>query len=110
MREPRDGAVREFLLDPFLEVANRRHLAVRPLQVFSAQLHGYSPSCRLFRSEEHTSELQSLMRNSYAIFCLKKKQSNPRPQEQSDQSHYHLQEQNHYTHKTTQIDHKPTKY
>src|SRR3546814_3029605 len=28
-----------------------------------------------FRSEEHTSELQSLMRNSYAVFCLKKKQS-----------------------------------
>src|SRR3546814_10879806 len=26
-----------------------------------------------FRSEEHTSELQSLMRNSYADFCLKKK-------------------------------------
>src|SRR3546814_7809914 len=26
------------------------------------------------RSEEHTSELQSLMRNSYAVFCLKKKQ------------------------------------
>src|SRR3546814_4057149 len=28
---------------------------------------------RLIRSEEHTSELQSLMRNSYAVFCLKKK-------------------------------------
>src|SRR3546814_5562398 len=28
------------------------------------------------RSEEHTSELQSLMRNSYAVFCLKKKQKN----------------------------------
>src|SRR3546814_7217382 len=28
----------------------------------------------LVRSEEHTSELQSLMRNSYADFCLKKKQ------------------------------------
>src|SRR3546814_2890103 len=28
---------------------------------------------RLFRSEEHTSELQSLMRISYAVFCLKKK-------------------------------------
>src|SRR3546814_8322991 len=28
------------------------------------------------RSEEHTSELQSLMRNSYAVFCLKKKHSN----------------------------------
>src|SRR3546814_4806464 len=28
------------------------------------------------RSEEHTSELQSLMRNSYAVFCLKKKKPN----------------------------------
>src|SRR3546814_6584749 len=28
------------------------------------------------RSEEHTSELQSLMRISYAVFCLKKKQLN----------------------------------
>src|SRR3546814_6601053 len=28
------------------------------------------------RSEEHTSELQSLMRNSYAVFCLKKKNRN----------------------------------
>src|SRR3546814_3864489 len=28
---------------------------------------------RMARSEEHTSELQSLMRNSYAVFCLKKK-------------------------------------
>src|SRR3546814_8550516 len=28
------------------------------------------------RSEEHTSELQSLMRHSYAVFCLKKKKSN----------------------------------
>src|SRR3546814_2612599 len=28
----------------------------------------------LGRSEEHTSELQSLMRNSYAVFCLKTKQ------------------------------------
>src|SRR3546814_9068381 len=27
------------------------------------------------RSEEHTSELQSLMRNSYAVLCLKKKKS-----------------------------------
>src|SRR3546814_10440205 len=32
-----------------------------------------SASCRL-RSEEHTSELQSLMRISYAVFCLKKTQ------------------------------------
>src|SRR3546814_6715569 len=32
------------------------------------------PACaRACRSEEHTSELQSLMRISYAVFCLKKK-------------------------------------
>src|SRR3546814_9077921 len=31
-------------------------------------LHGF-----MIRSEEHTSELQSLMRISYAVFCLKKK-------------------------------------
>src|SRR3546814_8547638 len=32
-----------------------------------------SPSGDSVRSEEHTSELQSLLRNSYAVFCLKKK-------------------------------------
>src|SRR3546814_5340652 len=44
--------------------------------------HGFSAFCSLAhfgakfaddRSEEHTSELQSLMRISYAVFCLKKK-------------------------------------
>src|SRR3546814_3973465 len=33
------------------------------------------PGKILMRSEEHTSELQSLMRISYAVFCLKKKQN-----------------------------------
>src|SRR3546814_1545892 len=32
-----------------------------------------------FRSEEHTSELQSLMRISYAVFCLKKKNTHKVP-------------------------------
>src|SRR3546814_3126468 len=32
-----------------------------------------TPTLRACRSEEHTSELQSLMRISYAVFCLKKK-------------------------------------
>src|SRR3546814_6491160 len=49
---------------------------------------GNSPSCRgarcwmarPVRSEEHTSELQSLMRISYAVFCLKKKIKNLQPQ------------------------------
>src|SRR3546814_2353488 len=36
--------------------------------------YAYTPEQdRWGRSEEHTSELQSLMRNSYAVFCLKKK-------------------------------------
>src|SRR3546814_3457037 len=34
---------------------------------------------RDLRSEEHTSELQSLMRTSYAVFCLKKKNNNIEP-------------------------------
>src|SRR3546814_3621582 len=38
----------------------------------SAVWHRHATACRC-RSEEHTSELQSLMRISYAVFCLKKK-------------------------------------
>src|SRR3546814_10305242 len=45
------------------------------------QLHGphhpdVSESLHSLRSAEHTSELQSLMRISYAVFCLKKKNNN----------------------------------
>src|SRR3546814_6709212 len=36
----------------------------------------HHPPTAAHRSEEHTSELQSLMRISYAVFCLKKKQRN----------------------------------
>src|SRR3546814_894266 len=43
-------------------------------------IHSWSPKIGLFlyiyRSEEHTSELQSLMRTSYAVFFLKKKKKN----------------------------------
>src|SRR3546814_7956865 len=38
----------------------------------SRRIGSWRADCR-GRSEEHTSELQSLMRNSYAVFCLKKK-------------------------------------
>src|SRR3546814_3308019 len=41
------------------------------------------PPWRWPRSEEHTSELQSLMRISYAVFCLKKKTTHS-PQHQRD--------------------------
>src|SRR3546814_10436899 len=39
-------------------------------------LETVAPSVSAARSEEHTSELQSLMRISYAVFCLKKKKKN----------------------------------
>src|SRR3546814_3815147 len=38
---------------------------------------GHSLGGNFVRSEEHTSELQSLMRISYAVFCLKKKKNKP---------------------------------
>src|SRR3546814_3157148 len=37
------------------------------------------------RSEEHTSELQSLMRTSYAVFCLKKKKNKRTTPKRNDQ-------------------------
>src|SRR3546814_5277890 len=43
----------------------------------------------LVRSEEHTSELQSLMRISYAVFCLKKKKHNIPPHVRHLLSHRH---------------------
>src|SRR3546814_8423652 len=45
-----------------IEADNRKRKSHGPLSV----------SVSVERSEEHTSELQSLMRNSYAVFCLKK--------------------------------------
>src|SRR3546814_2333039 len=41
------------------------------------RLKGTGLGLSISRSEEHTSELQSLMRISYAVFCLKKKTKNP---------------------------------
>src|SRR3546814_3954495 len=40
-------------------------------------LHGEAVAIGMVRSEEHTSELQSLMRISYAVFLLKKKKYTP---------------------------------
>src|SRR3546814_3897268 len=40
----------------------------------------HAPAHAEQRSEEHTSELQSLMRNSYAVFCLKKKNNTKQTQ------------------------------
>src|SRR3546814_8068431 len=43
------------------------------LPIFRPEISRMGVACRKNRSEEHTSELQSLMRISYAVFCLKKK-------------------------------------
>src|SRR3546814_7883496 len=45
--------------------------AIAPIDMTIDELRG--ALARVLRSEEHTSELQSLMRISYAVFCLKKK-------------------------------------
>src|SRR3546814_5721883 len=60
MLQPRDEAVRHEELDRLAR------LGLRPGK-------GQEPPVHAARSEEHTSELQSLMRISYAVFCLKKK-------------------------------------
>src|SRR3546814_4434684 len=62
--------------------------------VWALHALGYSSCClnwsktpsddrkiRKMRSEEHTSELQSLMRTSYAVFCLKQKTKQKQPHE-----------------------------
>src|SRR3546814_5935118 len=58
-------------LAPLLRVVGRRHRIIArevPLGAIFIGRH-----VMIGRSEEHTSELQSLMRISYAVFCLKKK-------------------------------------
>src|SRR3546814_8305141 len=54
-------------------LADRAHVdsSQRQVQVLQARIAELAD-----RSEEHTSELQSLMRISYAVFCLKKKKHN----------------------------------
>src|SRR3546814_6197768 len=52
------------------------HLPVRRLHSLDRRKRDVGQSSQLaLRSEEHTSELQSLMRISYAVFCLKKKKA-----------------------------------
>src|SRR3546814_6811114 len=55
-----------------------RRTGLAPLHRLVDQLHAVAGDLLhlVDRSEEHTSELQSLMRNSYAVFCLKKTNTN----------------------------------
>src|SRR3546814_20634142 len=63
------ATVSELAADP--NVAAGAEAAGNHLDIVQLLLHASIP-----RSEEHTSELQSLMRISYAVFCLKKKNNN----------------------------------
>src|SRR3546814_10210747 len=51
----------------------RTFATVDPTSLTRSMRSLYTAYSSRVRSEEHTSELQSLMRNSYAVFCLKKK-------------------------------------
>src|SRR3546814_7706728 len=58
---------------------SRRYIASAQVRDFREFLHTRYHALLVdaaIRSEEHTSELQSLMRISYAVFCLKKKKQN----------------------------------
>src|SRR3546814_4340940 len=63
---------------PYAATASSLRLAAASSRRFSSPFTLAAPSIlspvrSVTRSEEHTSELQSLMRISYAVFCLKKK-------------------------------------
>src|SRR3546814_10654860 len=82
--------------DQPLALGEGRHAEQRGLRRIAAPRRpfrierGHQLDQRALRSEEHTSELQSLMRTSYAVFCLKKK--------------------NNYTHLTSHYHHHDTNY
>src|SRR3546814_9451664 len=61
-------------LGPQVDGANEVRRVLRDVLLHERLLPAVHPDHRQRRSEEHTSELQSLMRISYAVFCLKKTQ------------------------------------
>src|SRR3546814_7552095 len=63
-------------------VSRHRPLACTPKAI------GSTAALPKRRSEEHTSELQSLMRISYAVFCLKKKKEDIIHEEYKEQTNY----------------------
>src|SRR3546814_3233811 len=71
-RIDRPDAAKGFILDGFPRTTPQAEALDHMLDEKGLRLH----SVIEMRSEEHTSELQSLMRISYAVFCLKKKKTN----------------------------------
>src|SRR3546814_8794517 len=79
------------LQDVFLNAVRRSDESVTMFLVNGVMLQGDIVAFDLFcmlRSEEHTSELQSLMRISYAVFCLKKKNQKSRQDIINIREHY----------------------
>src|SRR3546814_6785679 len=79
LRRELDEARADAQRDPLTQLPNRRVLEERyaiPTDAHAAICLAMCDIDHFKRSEEHTSELQSLMRISYAVFCLKKKTSN----------------------------------
>src|SRR3546814_14337480 len=66
-------AVGSAIVDADVILYDQPHI-VADIQIADTQIRDYDIA--VGRSEEHTSELQSLMRISYAVFCLKKKINN----------------------------------
>src|SRR3546814_4144241 len=62
--------------DAAISLDRARDMATRLPRAEWVVVPGAGHAANLTRSEEHTSELQSLMRISYAVFCLKKKTHN----------------------------------
>src|SRR3546814_17852855 len=67
----------ELVLKTVAEAVNGRVTLIAGISALSTPgaIQNAKQAQALGRSEEHTPELQSLMRNSYAVFCLKKKKS-----------------------------------
>src|SRR3546814_9667021 len=69
------GEFGEVRIDAAVDDGNLHALPCRARLIGGESLRGGCSVRALIRSEEHTSEIQSLMRISYAVFCLKKKKS-----------------------------------
>src|SRR3546814_3192450 len=93
----------------WLEIRRVARSSIRPTLWMSGTLEQPTP-CSTQRSEEHTSELQSLMRISYAVFCLKKKNNKNRNNQELALNKVHTQVTNTITgkHLLDQTQTKPT--
>src|SRR3546814_7080010 len=73
LNEPRYASL------PNIMKAKSKPLAQKTPEDYGVDISPRLTTVKVTRSEEHTSELQSLMRTSYAVFCLKKKNRQQTP-------------------------------